>query len=332
MIIDANASATVTAPLELDNNSELLVGSDGSSPASLVVDEELDLTTSSFIRLANINTFINASSVSTGTGIVGLGAGGSGIYYITGPPGYNMVLTASGYQNPFPPPATLSTYGVNCGGASPNTCTAGFVFGPAISASVNGVNTFVAFSPLPVELVSFSATLNPKNQVSVVWATAEEVNSSYYSVERSADAVSFQEIGQEKAKGFSSVTTTYTYTDPAPITGTGYYRLKMVDLDGKFKYSRVATVFRNGQAPSLLVLSNPFSDQVRLEVNSPAAGELLLRLTDLEGRVIVRSQQSIQAGGNLLNLVPGTALSQGMYLLQVRSSTINQTIKLVKMP
>jgi hypothetical protein len=342
IIIEANATLTVDARVEIMNHSMVLIGSDSSSTASMVFNAEGDLDTTSTVRLASIHAYIDASSdmTSPSDSLDAISGDGGGLYYITGPTTYSELIDEFGYgiqSPPAPPGHFFGQYNINCGtvgSGNPNICNGGFVYGPALSGwnPADSIYEFNVDMVLPVELTSFTAILNGNQMVDVDWSTAQEVNSSYYLVERSAEAKNFVEIGRVKAKGFSSITTNYAYTDQTPLPATGYYRLKMVDLDGKFKYSQVVTVFRTGEGPSLLILSNPFLDQVRLEVNSSIPDQLLLTLTDLQGRVILRKQQSIQPGGNLVNLDPGSTLSQGMYLLQVKGNTINQTIQLIKQP
>ncbi len=234
-----------------------------------------------------------------------------------------------------------ATYQINCQTAPPppppiiNKCAPGLVFGPAkLTApgdpdNVHGVYEFVQVNPLPITLVKFSASLNADESVNVDWTTVLEVNSAYVSVERSADAVGWEPIGQVATKGNSVGDVNYTYKDVKPLNPISYYRLKMVDLDGKFKYSKVASVSLNGKSAAFVVFSNPFHDMIRIKVNLPAADKLDLKLTDMLGRTYSAQSYMGQPGDNFINITPFTAPS-GLYILNVNGKSINQTVKLVK--
>jgi hypothetical protein len=220
---------------------------------------------------------------------------------------------------------------LNCGGASPNTCNFGLVFGPAVTSfdAVNNYLTFGQATTLPVELVQFVATLNPDGTVKLSWATAQEMNSASFDIERSADLTSWNKIGNVIAKGYSSTTTNYSFTDQFPLAGTGYYRLKMIDLDGKFLYSEVVSVSSDQNSQPLVVYSNPFIDQIRVKVNVDRAENLLFTVSDIVGKTYLKQSYNAQAGDNLVDLVPAGAAS-GMYILHIEGSTYAQTVKLVK--
>lgn len=96
-------------------------------------------------------------------------------------------------------------------------------------------------SPLPVELLNFKATKERK-EILLSWQTASEQNSDYFSVERSTDGREFIRLGQVKAMGTSLETHNYNLIDKNPATGMNYYRLKQVDKDGQFTYSKIISV------------------------------------------------------------------------------------------
>ncbi|CAG5068551.1 hypothetical protein DYBT9623_01282 [Dyadobacter sp. CECT 9623] len=94
---------------------------------------------------------------------------------------------------------------------------------------------------LPVTLTSFTASKSGK-LANLAWATAEESNSDYFVVQRSSDAKTWKEIGRKAASGQSKSKRNYTFTDQKPLSGAGYYRLKMVDRDQTFSYSAIKNV------------------------------------------------------------------------------------------
>jgi uncharacterized protein YjiK len=95
---------------------------------------------------------------------------------------------------------------------------------------------------LPVTLVSFTLATEESGSTGIAllnWATTEETNSESFQVERSEDGKSWKQIGALAAQGESSVLKNYEFADPSPLKGGNYYRLKMVDKDGTFSYSRI---------------------------------------------------------------------------------------------
>jgi len=116
--------------------------------------------------------------------------------------------------------------------------------GPTTAGSGSGVvNSGILTSlssPLPIELIRFDGTVN-SDAVLLNWVTASEVNNNFYTVERSSDAIDFNEIGIVKANN-TMYKSTYNLWDNSPIKGINYYRLKQTDFDGSFTYSQIVGV------------------------------------------------------------------------------------------
>lgn len=333
------------ATFDIDNflefyNATMIVANN----ALVNVNDEFHLYGPSDIRLANSGSTMdannNASNPSHGTIDPG-NAGASGIYYIldaAAPPVtsaslFDAVLRADGYGGHFTPPL-LPTPGAIFPAVYTFTCPSncppnGVVFGPAVSSLSGGVVQFTSALPLPITLSKFAASLQADKSVAILWSTSLEINSDYFSVERSADAANWSSLGTVKAKGHSSINVDYSYKDNSPINPTGYYRLKMVDIDGKFKYSKVVSVNFNEKAVPLVVYSNPFKDQIRLKINVQSAAKLDMTLTDMLGRTFTHQSLNAQAGDNFVNITP-TGITEGLYILNIHGQNYHQTVKLAK--
>jgi hypothetical protein len=124
----------------------------------------------------------------------------------------------------------------------------------------------------PVNLVSFTAKEN-NNRAALAWITASEQNSSYFSVEKSNDAVNFTEIGIVNAQGNSSNLTAYEFED-RQFNSTSYYRLKIVDKDGSFKYSTLAFLKSDINVRVISNLDNRGELQIKAIVNEDAQWNL----------------------------------------------------------
>lgn len=98
-----------------------------------------------------------------------------------------------------------------------------------------------AVDPLPVTLLYFKVNTQGKN-VQLNWATASELNNSYFKIERSHNALDWEPVGKVKGAGTSALTLTYTFTDTSPLVGASYYRLKQIDYSGDYSYSKIVSV------------------------------------------------------------------------------------------
>ena len=140
------------------------------------------------------------------------------------------------------------------------------------------VFTIIYSNVLPVELVGFSAA--PVEQsVELTWSTVTEVNNDYFAVQRSSDLSEWNTIGTVWGNGTTLYMESYAFTDPEPLKGFSYYRLKQVDYNGICKTSEVRSV----QVPeeNILLVSDPYSGSNKLIV--PESWEGTILLADLYG-------------------------------------------------
>jgi len=162
---------------------------------------------------------------------------------------------------------------------------------------------------LPVELISFRATA-VENQVQLSWATASEVNSSYFEIQRSSNGKAWDKIGEVPALQNSSSAYQYTFFDSNPLKGTSYYRLKMIDLDQTFAYSKLQSV----KIKSLTtVYPNPVVSQLKIDSKEVIRKIDVFNSSGVKVMSVENSEgvSSIDLGG----------LPQGLYLIQSRDET-----------
>jgi hypothetical protein len=167
-----------------------------------------------------------------------------------------------------------------------------------------------ALIPLPVSLSHFEAKVVQAIPV-LTWATASEVHTKDFEMERSNDGKVFEKIGERKAKGSNS---NYTFSDENPLT-VAYYRLKINDLDGKFEYSKVVSVESDVRS-TVRVKPTFVKDVLTVE------GAIYYEIVDGTGRFLL---QSIE---NQLNV---QSLPQGFYVVRGRDVGGNPFIqKIIK--
>lgn len=139
-----------------------------------------------------------------------------------------------------------------------------------------------ALAPLPIELSSFTGK-SEKEQNHLAWITAQERNAQYFQVERKgASEAIFSAIGRVEAIGQGN----YEFTDNQP-SAMAYYRLKMVDLDGSFEYSRVISLIqKNKQLELMSIYPVPTRSIVNVQYRSKDNSPLELKLRDMMGNVL----------------------------------------------
>lgn len=167
-------------------------------------------------------------------------------------------------------------------------------------------------NPLPVTYLSFTAT-RQRSEVSLAWATAQEESASYFDIERSTDGFKFTKIGRVSASGNSSTRKDYRFEDKMTnvIQGTVYYyRLRQVDVNGAFDYSKVVVV--NFDKPQVELLQafypNPARDvlNVTVDVSTPVD----VAVYDVLGK-LVREYKLDASNSNLP--IDVSMLKPGMY-------------------
>lgn len=104
---------------------------------------------------------------------------------------------------------------------------------------------------LPIELGEFTAYHNG-HEVELEWTTITELNNDHFTVQRTLDGKTFEDIALVDGAGTSSQELYYSYTDRQPYQGISYYRIKQTDFDGKFEYSELISV-RSGEKGLILV-------------------------------------------------------------------------------
>ena len=164
-------------------------------------------------------------------------------------------------------------------------------------------------TPLPVELIYFAANPNG-GEVDIKWTTASEINNDYFTVERSRDAIDWEELRVIDGAGNSSLVLDYETVDKKPYQGVSYYRLKQTDFDGKFEYSQIIVVKMDNYFDSEInIYPNPAKNQVILEGDGFELKDLNILNSFGQNvtrhiRVIENSQKKMVL--DVSNLSPGT--------------------------
>ncbi|WKZ61941.1 MAG: fibronectin type III domain-containing protein [Saprospiraceae bacterium] len=178
-------------------------------------------------------------------------------------------------------------------------------------------------NPLPVNLLDFTARATREGMVELNWIVAEEKGMKEYVVERSTDGRNFIAIGTVSAVQKKD----YALTDNRPVSAVNYYRLKMVDRDGAFKYSEVRqVVFSNGRLLSLY--PNPTSGHVYVSGLEGVKDAAYVNIYNEMGMSIysgkIGGDQLASGGIDMSKYAPGA------YMIRVISDEVNTTMRFVK--
>lgn len=170
------------------------------------------------------------------------------------------------------------------------------------SISRAGITTLSPFAVgsngiLPVELLDFEANLE-EEFVQLTWETASEFNSDYFGLEHSLDGFNFTEIARIKAEGYSQSLRFYSFKHLEPQAGKNYYRLRQVDLDDRYEYSKIRIVevemgaFWLGE-----IYPNPVSNSVfKIPVRVLDFKEINIVISDLTGKTIYQKSSILEPG------------------------------------
>ena len=154
-------------------------------------------------------------------------------------------------------------------------------YGSALGCNRGDAVSFPDALPLPVELTSFTARAAPQG-VAVAWATASEKDAATFQLERSSDGQQWQTWRSVPATN-RAAGARYAALDTAPLPGTSYYRLRMVDQDGTTAYSTVQSVTVAAPAATLQAFPNPAGQFL---IVRPAAPGDQLQVLNSTGQVV----------------------------------------------
>lgn len=152
--------------------------------------------------------------------------------------------------------------------------------------------------PLPVKYLFFRGTMEAADNL-IEWGTAQEFDTDYFQVEASTDGIHFYYVAYQNAVGNSTQVTRYVFrhVTTAPIT---YYRLKQVDIDGRFSYSDIIFVSRNVEAS--VKIQNPSHGFIRIIVTSPVQSPCTVYIFDAIGRQIGKKVTSVFPAQNYIDM------------------------------
>ena len=172
------------------------------------------------------------------------------------------------------------------------------------------IPVFITPNILPVTYTSFNVKQIAKEAL-LRWVVAEEINTSYYIVERSSEGNLWTSIGKTQTHGINSKE--YSFYDEHPLSGFNYYRVKAIDKDGQFSYSEIRKLYINTIAGNVLIVPNPSKFQSKVFVASTAKSAKV-SIYDAQSRLVFCSNNALENGGFTLST---SKFSNGVYILHI---------------
>ncbi|MFN8296929.1 MAG: Ig-like domain-containing protein [Chitinophagales bacterium] len=173
-------------------------------------------------------------------------------------------------------------------------------------------------NPLPVELTQFTVTCEDGNGL-LSWATASELNTKEFIIERSSTGNNYEVIGTVAAAGNSNTYRNYSFTDLSVLSGQAYYRLRLVDLNNSFKYSSTVELDCDGKQNEFSVY---FSEEQGIVIKSTVINTdyYQFELFDIIGKRLSQEKIKLEKGSALSFIKINDKLADGVYLIRINNS------------
>lgn len=192
--------------------------------------------------------------------------------------------------------------------------------------------SYVAGTFLPVKLTAFSAKELGNNKVQLNWNTSQEKNASHFTIEKSLNGKDFSDAGMLFSMGESEVAQSYSFTDELRTGEKGmvYYRLKMVDLDGKSQHSEIKAV-RIGEVKAnvtVLLYPNPVANELRVTLPSKWQDQKVT--VDIYNTTGVLVKQFVTNSASQTETISVRTLVPGNYMVRSTAGTDSASQQIIK--
>jgi hypothetical protein len=186
------------------------------------------------------------------------------------------------------------------------------------------LNTLSSIQNLPLTFLSFEANLGLGKKTQLKWITTNEINTSKFIVERSDDGVNFDPIAEVKANNTSG-THQYISSDQNPLKGISYYRLKQMDNDGKYTYSKIVAIDLKLNK-DVVLYPNPVGNSL-IFMHPSSLSVATINLVSANGKLEI----SISAQPNTSQTeIDVSSLNAGAYILNYLGKEEKLVLKFIK--
>ena len=190
----------------------------------------------------------------------------------------------------------------------------------SLAATSTGYGGFL-LGTLPVILTKFEANLSDGKKVVLSWSTEQEENADHFTVEKSTDGIHWQSVATVQAAGNSSIALHYTATDATPSTGANFYRIAMVDLNGKTTYTVIKNVRLNALG-HISLYPNPATDVMNISLADAPRADWSLVIFNHAGQAVGKYKFNKNTTTAAL---PVGKYSTGNYVVEISDGSTKQT-------
>jgi hypothetical protein len=304
ILVSPTGSIIIWGSLEVRNNLVLTIDGD------LIVKGDVILANGATLTINGSVQIDGDFSAGSGSTLTINGTGSFGVAGFFNSIGIDITIAAGG-----------SLYAGEGFDVSNNSTISGDGTG-SYGGDCTGPTEFCNGTILPVELIRFKSYFD-SDGVLLSWASASELNSDYYSIERSEDGKTFYEIGKVMGNGTSNTIHEYEYKDKLPIKSNfEYYRLKQVDYDGGYEYSVILVeFFEDALANSYEIYPNPATSIIKMSSSRPFPN---MQMINSKGQTI-----AILSAENSVTSFDISDLPSGIYYLHFSTAQGSNVQKLI---
>lgn len=213
---------------------------------------------------------------------------------------------------------TVGTGGVILGAVQQGSTTS-YRFSNVTALTAGGSNTRrftlgtvnIGQTPLPITLLTFDLKVDDNNDIKLMWTTAQETENDYFTIERSANGLDWEEVTKVPGSGNRKTETSYVEYDRNPLWGKSYYRLRQTDFDGASTHFNVRSVVVNKTFADVVVYPVPTRDELHIEY--PSSEKIVFKLSDQLGREYSINPVIDKGGAK----IPISSIPPGVYFLYI---------------
>lgn len=188
-----------------------------------------------------------------------------------------------------------------------------------------GAGNFCRAVTVPVTLFDFKGQFLD-NKINLQWTTLNELNNDVFEVEKSSDGKDFFIIGTIKTNVDSITRNNYIYIDEKPLNSNNYYRLKQIDMSGKYFFSNIILLNKNSSKTVASIYPNPAKNYIKIELKEKLQNNFAVTISSIDGKIVYKSIFN----KNIINCQISTQdFLDDSYILNIQNSNINNNFKLV---
>jgi hypothetical protein len=215
---------------------------------------------------------------------------------------------------------------------TPNRQTVIFTITPTANGCAGSPVTFQVPVPecvvLPVTIINFKA-YQKGSGVEIDWSALNEINFDHYEVQRSTDGVSFTTFARVNAANKGNISN-YSETDPSPVNGNNYYRVKAIDNDGSVRYTAIARINICCNKATVTIYPNPVLNKIfNVQLSNMPAGNYKVIMYNSIGQQVILKTLTHIGGSVTQSFKLSSTITAGSYFVRVFNESTNVVVTLI---